>query len=97
KIEPATIPGTISGKTTVRNVFHPRAPRSEEPSSSDPGTRSSAAYIGRTTYGSHRYEKVIQTATFEYPTDQCTPILSNTHTSRPPGDGINRQAKMRTR
>ena len=32
KIEPAAIPGMISGMSTVRNVRHPRAPRSAEAS-----------------------------------------------------------------
>ena len=47
KIDPATIPGSASGKTTVRKVWPRLAPRSAEASSIVLGTRSSATCMGR--------------------------------------------------
>ena len=54
KMDPATIPGRASGKVTWRKVVAGVAPRSPEASSSERGTRSSAAWIGRTMKGSQR-------------------------------------------
>jgi hypothetical protein len=54
KIDAATSPGAIKGTRTRRNVIHPRPPRSLEASSSEPGTRSIAAYTGRIANGSQR-------------------------------------------
>ena len=43
KIEPATMPGSASGRTTERSVRKPCAPRSRDASSSESGIRSSDA------------------------------------------------------
>src|SRR6187455_3841366 len=53
--DPAAMPGTASGNTTLRNVCEGRAPRSAEACNSEPGTRSSAAAIGRIMNGNHMY------------------------------------------
>src|SRR6187455_3834688 len=53
--DPAAMPGTASGNTTLRNVCEGRAPRSAEACSNEPGTRSSAAAMGRIMNGSHMY------------------------------------------
>src|SRR5262249_39550060 len=66
KIEPATSPGSDSGRITERNVRQLRAPRSAEASRYDSGIRSSAAYTGSTMNGSQTYEKTIHTAGFVY-------------------------------
>src|SRR5207244_12821519 len=50
-----------------RIVRQRRAPRSAEASTSDSGTRSSAAYVGMIMNGSHIYEKTTHIATFVYP------------------------------
>ena len=42
KIDPATTPGSASGRTTLRSVRQLRAPRSPDASSSESGIRSSA-------------------------------------------------------
>ena len=47
KIEPATAAGNSTGSTTRRIVVAVEAPRSAEASSSEFGSRSSPAYIGR--------------------------------------------------
>jgi hypothetical protein len=54
KIEQATTAGSANGRITARNVRQAPAPRSEEASSSESGSRSSPAKIGRIMYGSHR-------------------------------------------
>jgi hypothetical protein len=46
-IDPATTPGNASGRVIRRNVVAGRAPRSPEASSTERGTRSSEAEIGR--------------------------------------------------
>ena len=62
KIEPAMMAGVSSGSTIVRIVCHVDAPRSPEASSSESGTRSRPAKIGRMTYGSQMYACVMTTA-----------------------------------
>ena len=42
KMEPATTPGSASGRITLRSVRQLRAPRSPEASNSESGIRSSA-------------------------------------------------------
>ena len=46
------MPGSASGKITLRKVWRGVAPRSAEASIRLPGTRSSAAWIGRIMKGS---------------------------------------------
>jgi len=43
KIDPAAMPGSASGRTTLRSVRQARPPRSSEASISEFGIRSSAA------------------------------------------------------
>jgi hypothetical protein len=52
KIEPATTPGKASGHSTVVNVLKGRAPKSAEARSKLAGTRSMAAWMGKTMKGS---------------------------------------------
>ena len=47
KMEPATTPGSASGRITCAESLRGPAPRSPEASTSDLGTRSSAVWIGR--------------------------------------------------
>src|SRR5688572_10195494 len=55
KIEPAMSPGFAEGSTMRRNVNLGLEPRSLDAAMDVPGTRSSAASIGRIINGSHRY------------------------------------------
>ena len=65
KIEPATIPGSASGRSTRRTVVVPRAPRSADASSTESGIRSNAAKTGRIMNGSQMYENTIHIAQTE--------------------------------
>ena len=54
KMDPATMPGSTMGSTTVRKVNQEPAPRSAEASSRESGTRSREPYTGRIMKGSQR-------------------------------------------
>jgi hypothetical protein len=66
KMEPAARPGTASGRITRRSVVHPFAPRSAEASRYEYGSRSSAAYTGRTMNGNQMYVNTSHIAQFVY-------------------------------
>src|ERR1041384_1567803 len=63
--DPAAMPGTASGSITLRKVCEGRAPRSAEACSSEPGTRSSAAAMGRIMNGSHMYTNTMNMPMYE--------------------------------
>ena len=96
KIDPATTAGRAMGRTTERKVRRAWAPRSEDASSSESGSRSSPAKIGRIMYGSHRYESTSQSAVSPNP-GPCSPSGPSAQSRTPPVPTITRQAYALTR
>src|SRR5512143_2265479 len=69
KIDPATTPGNANGQITCRKVVPGFAPRSPDASSSDFGTRSSAASIEIIMYGSQTYTNAMKMPKFDSASD----------------------------